>query len=285
MVSLLVLGGSGQVGSAILAECRRRGIAAAGTFRSHALPGLVAWDGGLDAFDALCEELRPSAIVYAAGMSHVDRCETELRECDRANAELPVTLAERCRGGTAFVYFSTDHVFDGRAGPYAEDAAPAPISVYGWSKLTGERGVLAANARALVVRTTGVYGPEPQGKNFVDRLRRVLSRGERVRVPRDQHTTPTYNVDLASWTIEHVASGASGIWHVTGPDVVDRFAFALMAAEAFGLDGSLIEPVATAALGQAAARPLRGGLRTEKLEAGTMRGPRDGLAAHARAVA
>ena len=283
-VSLLVLGGSGQVGSAILAECARRGISAAGTFRAHELSGLAAWDGGLDAFEALCERFRPAAIVYAAGMTHVDRCETELRECDRANAELPVKLAERCRE-TTFVYFSSDYVFDGRAGPYRESDEPRPISMYGWSKLTGERGVLAASERALVVRTTGVYGPEPQGKNFVERLRRALARGERVRVPVDQLSTPTYNVDLAACTLELVARGASGIWHAAGPDVVDRFAFAGMAADAFGLDRSLIEAAPTAALGQAAARPLSGGLRSERLEPGVLRGIRDGLAAHARAVA
>jgi len=282
---VLVVGGSGQVGGALLAEASRRGIAVTGTFHANARPGLVPWDGTLDAFDALVAEVQPGFVIYAAGVAHVDRCETEGGECDRWNARVPGELARRCGGARRFIYFSTDYVFDGVGGPYGEDDPVGPLSAYARSKLAGERAVLGADPTALVVRTTVVYGPEPQGKNFVAQLRGRLGRGERMRVPRDQVSTPTYNVDLAARTLQLVLQGASGVWHVAGPDVLDRYAFARLAAAAFGLDASLLDAVPTPSLGQAAPRPLKGGLRTGKLTAalGTdvMRGVQAGLAAYA----
>lgn len=282
--SVLVVGGSGQVGTALLAEALRKGIAATGTFHAHARPGLVLWDGTLESFDALVARAEPGLVVYAAGVAHVDRCETETAECERWNAEVPGALARRCRG-RRFVYFSTDYVFDGADGPYGEDDPVRPISAYARSKVAGERAVLDADPTALVVRTTVVYGPEPQGKNFVAQLRARLGRGERMRVPQDQVSTPTYNIDLAARTLQLALIGASGVWHIAGPDALDRFAFARQAATAFGLDAKLLEPVSTAALGQAAPRPLNGGLRTGKLVGalGTdlMRGVQEGLASYA----
>jgi len=283
--SVLVVGGSGQVGTALLAEASRRGIAATGTFHAHARPGLVPWDGTLDAFDALVERAQAGLVVYAAGVAHVDRCETEASECERWNAEVPGALARRCASARRFVYFSTDYVFDGAGGPYGENDPVGPISAYARSKLAGERAVLDADPTALVVRTTVVYGPEPQGKNFVAQLRGRLGRGERMRVPQDQVSTPTYNVDLAARTLQLVLGGKSGVWHVAGPDVLDRYAFARQAAAAFGLDAKLLEPVSTPSLGQAAPRPLKGGLRTEKLAAALgpdlMRPVQGGLASYA----
>ena len=130
----------------------------------------------------------------------MDRCETEVDECQHWNAEVPGALAQRGAGARRFVYFSTDYVFDGTGGPYGEDDPVGPISAYARSKLAGERAVLETDPTALVVRTTVVYGPEPQGKNFVAQLRGRLGRGERLRVPQDQVSTPTYNVDLAART-------------------------------------------------------------------------------------
>lgn len=283
--SVLVLGGSGQVGGALLAEAARRGIAATGTCHTHARPGLVPWDGALEAFDGLVARVAPGLVVYAAGAAHVDRCEREARECERWNTEVPGALARRCAGVRRFVYFSTDYVFDGAGGPYGEDDPVGPLSVYARSKLAGERAVLGADPTALVVRTTVVYGPEAQGKNFVAQLRARLGRGERMRVPQDQVSTPTYNVDLAARTVELALRGAAGVWHVAGPDLLDRHAFARLAATAFGLDPRLLDPVSTEALGQAAPRPLKGGLRTDRLGAelgaNLMRGVEDGLAAYA----
>jgi dTDP-4-dehydrorhamnose reductase len=164
------------------------------------------------------------------------------------------------------VYFSSEYVFDGHGGPYPEDAAPRPLQVYGHTKLEGERAVLEANPRSLVVRTGGVFGPERQGKNFVYQLWRKLRAGERLRVPGDQWGTPTFAPDLAAATVALVAAGHAGVVHVAGPDHCTRVELAQRACAALGLDGALVEPVTTAALAAPAARPLRAGLVCGVLE-------------------
>lgn len=282
---LLVLGGSGQVGGAILREAKRRGLSAIGTYREHLQPGLFHWDGGVTSLADLLYTLNPFIVVYAAGLINVDACEGREEEADRWNEAVPSEIARLCRGLCRFVYFSTEYVFDGATGPYSEDDPVNPLSAYGRSKAHGEKRVLSANPSALVVRTTVVYGPETQEKNFVAQLRRRLGRAERMRVPEDQVSSPTYNEDLAARTLDLLEREATGVWHVAGPDVMNRFSFARLAAEAFGLDVTLVQPIVTSELHQFARRPLKAGLRIEKLNAvfgsAAMRGPREGLAAYA----
>lgn len=264
--SILVFGGSGLVGSALLSEGRRRHLAIHGTYRRCPVPGLAAWDGSATEAAALVDRLQPDAVLYAAGFTNVDACELGSDEAFEQNAVVPGAVAAASRG-RSFVYFSTEYVFDGHAGPYREDDPQRPLSAYARSKVAGEKCVLDAHAAALVVRTTVVYGPDPQGKSFVSQLRRRLGSGDRMRVPVDQISTPTYSVDLAARALDLVDRGASGVWHVTGPAVMDRFSFAQLAASAFQLDASLLDRTTTAELGQTAVRPLRAGLAIGKLQA------------------
>ncbi len=282
---LLVLGGSGQMGGALLREAGRRGAAAVGTHRGHPQENLMLWDADDPLNDRILDRLKPAAVAYAIGLTNVDACENRRAEAERWNAEVPSRIAKACLGRFPFVYFSTDYVFNGTAGPYREEDPISPISVYGWSKAHGETGVLSADSKALVIRTTGLFGPEAQQKNFVAQLRRRLSTGERVRVPTDQISTPTYNEDLAARTLDLLALGATGIWNVAGPERMSRMALARSATAVFGLNPALLEPVSTAQLNQAARRPLSGGLRIDKLirafPPAPMRTPRQALEAYA----
>lgn len=285
----LVLGASGQVGATLAACLAARGHAVVGTH--HRVPGpgtrpLDVTDPGATA--ALIAEVGPDWVFCPAGLTHVEYCEEHPAEAWRVNCEAPAAAAAAAaRQGAAFVFYSTDYVFDGRAGPYAEEDSPNPLSVYGRSKLAGERAVLTAAPRALVIRTAVVYGPEPQGKNTVYQLLRRLRAGEPVRVPADQRSSPTYNQDLAAASVDLVERDVTGILHVAGPRVVDRYAFALTACQVFGLDPARVIPVATAALGQRARRPLAGGLRVDRVQrllATQLRDPRAGLEAMRRAL-
>jgi len=167
-----------------------------------------------------------------------------------------------------FVYFSTDYVFDGRGGPYAEDDPPNPLSVYGRAKEEAERTLTEALGEAqLTVRTTWVFGPERQGKNFAYQLAKTLGAGRPLVCPSDQVSNPSYGPDVARAVIALTEEGRSGLVHVAGPDRIDRVRFARSLANAFGLDAGLIEARTTAELGQPAARPLDGGLRTPLLDA------------------
>ena len=275
----LVIGASGLVGGALL---RRLGPGATGTFRTRPLPGLRSLDAtDRGAVEQLVGALRPDVIFFPAAEANVDRCEREPEWAERANLD-PLRAILAAAGGAPVVAYSSDYVFDGNAGPYAEGAATAPLSVYGRLKVELERLVLAAGG--TIIRTTGVFGWEPPpAKNFVLRLAASLGRGERARVPNDQSANPTYADDLAAASIEIARDGGPGIWHVAGADLLARDAFARIVAEMFDVDPALIDGVPTAQLAQAAPRPLRGGLQCvryrDRFGAAPVRPVRDALAA------
>lgn len=270
----LVVGASGQVGAAIAVALERRGESVPVRSSRVGRPGWLRLDAAelVDSSRELAAvgEIDPDLIVCAGGTTFVDGCEREPEACFRANATGPAALAAFAyERRVPFVFFSSDYVFGGRAavpGPYGEKAETDPLSVYGRSKLAGERAVLAEHPGALIVRTTVVYGPDTAGKNFLYTLLRHLATGQRLRVPMDQVSTPTYNRDLAEAVLELVDCGASGVMHVAGPELMDRLEFAREVAGFFGLDASCVEGVTTASLGQAAARPLHSGLSTGRLE-------------------
>lgn len=280
----LVIGASGQVGAALWARLTARGHAGVGTHHRIAQPGTRRLDvGDASATAALIDDTAPDWVFCPAGLTHVDDCEDHPDQAFLINRDAPAAAARAAaRRGAGFVYYSSEYVFDGLSGPYREDDPVNPLSVYGRSKLEGERAVRAENPRALVVRTTVVYGPEPQGKNFVSQLLRRAQAGERMMVPTDQRSSPTYNADLAAATVELAERGIAGVVHLAGPVVLDRHAFALAACEVFDLDPSFLVAVTTADLRQRAARPLNAGLRSERARAlleTVLRGPKEGLAA------
>jgi dTDP-4-dehydrorhamnose reductase len=222
------------------------------------------------------------AVFFAAAYTHVDGCEADPAKAFATNRDAPAAAArEAARRRTPFVIYSTEYVFDGTAEPYAEGDEPWPLSVYGRSKLEGEQAVLAAHPDALVIRTSVIYGIDRQEKNFVyQTLRRGRAR-ERMKVPNDQRSNPTYVDDLAAASVALVAKRQHGILHVAGPEIMERSRFAQTICEVFGLDPGVVDPVATTALGQATRRPLAGGLSIERARSLgiTLRGPVEGLTA------
>jgi dTDP-4-dehydrorhamnose reductase len=281
-VRALVIGASGQVGAALATRLRELGHTVVGTHARVSTPDTVPVDvTDAAATSRLIDELRADWVFCPAGLTLVDYCEDHRDEAFRVNRDAPARAARAAAArGAGFVYYSSEYVFDGESGPYREDDPVRPISVYGASKLEGERAVQAENRRTLVLRTTVVYGPERQGKNFVYQLLRRLRAGERMRVPADQISSPTYNADLAAASVELAAGDRGGVFHVVGGTVLDRFAFAQLACAVFSLDERLLEPVPTAELRQRAARPLRAGLRNDRarsLLATPLRGAADGL--------
>ena len=223
------------------------------------------------------------AILCAGGATNVERCESEPDLTFRTNVEGPQAAALAARAcAAAFVYFSTEYVFDGSAGPYSENAKPNPLNVYGKSKLEGERAVREAHPDALIVRTTVVYGPDVSEKNFLYSLMRCLKSGREFRVAHDQYSTPTYSLDLATAVVGLLNRGAKGIFNVAGPRIISRLEFARLSAAALKLPTELIRGFDTAALEQVAPRPLRAGLAADKLKSAlpnfSMRTPAEGVA-------
>lgn len=256
---VLVIGGSGQLGGALkAAHADAREILA--TACLHPQPGMVPLDlGDRFATTALLRNWRPDLVLVAGAMCHVDRCEQEPALCQRINVDGPIAVAEFARAhGSRVVFFSTDHVFDGARPSYGESDAVRPLSVYARSKMDAEAAIRdLVPDRHLIVRTGWVYGPDRQRRNFILRLIDRLRAGERVDVPEDQWGSPTYTEDLAGAVRFLVEHDATGTFHATGPDVVDRVSLARRVCDRFDLDASRVVPRTTSALGQAAQRSLR----------------------------
>lgn len=215
----------------------------------------------------------PDVLLNCAAITDVDLCEREPALCDRVNRDAVGHLAAT---GIPLVHISTDYVFDGEAGPYAEDAPVAPLSHYGRAKLESETLALAGNPRSLVARTMTLWGRGKGMKtSFVEFVRTSLEQKKEIRIVTDQWGNPTFAEDLALALWALLAGGRSGIYHVAGSEWNSRFDWAQAIARFYGLDASLIMPCLTADLKQTARRPLKSGLRIDKLVRDTGFLPRD----------
>jgi dTDP-4-dehydrorhamnose reductase len=266
----VVIGGSGQIGAWLLRVLAERGHHAVGTYASVPFPGLVRLDAGeRETARVWLEAQAPDVVFYPAGFTWVDGCERDPARAYAANLEDPLCVARAAGAcGARFIYFSTDYVFDGRAGPYSEEAPASPPCVYGRAKRDAELALAEALGEAqLTIRTSWVFGPERQGKNFAYQLASTLRAGRPLVCPSDQISSPSYGPDVARTAVLLAEQRLSGTIHVAGPEVLDRVQFAHALGKGLGLDTSRIESKPTAELGQSAARPLNGGLLTPRLDA------------------
>lgn len=265
----LVIGASGQVGGHLLQVIQACGLPAIGTGNTHPFEGLYVLDIRSQAeVTTFVQRFDPAIIYLPASLTNVDYVESHPEEGYAVNVSgVRNVLQVANQVGSKLVYFSSDYVFDGKTGAYREDDTPNPLCVYGMQKLIAEAYIAQQAYDYLILRTNGVYGWEKQGKNFVYRLVEVLKSGQSIKVPSDQISTPTYAPELALAAFELVQKDKHGIYHIAGSEEVNRYAFAVHAASIFHLDSSLIEPVVTKQLNQTAARPLHGGLNTDKAQA------------------
>jgi len=211
----------------------------------------------------------PDVIVNTAAYTNVDGCELNRELAWRVNVEGVRNLVHSARRVDAkLIHISTDYIFDGKNGPYDENAIPNPINYYGRTKLASENEIKIGGVRFAILRTNVLYGVGRNVKsNFALWLYNKLSSGEKIKVVTDQIGNPTYVDDLAFAILKVVEFDKEGIYNVGGKDFVSRYDFALKLAEIFSFDHELIIPVKTSELNQVAPRPLKSGLITLKAEA------------------
>ena len=276
---ILLTGASGQVGGELLDTLKLFGEVVAPTRTSMDLANAAS-------IRKMIQTVRPRWIVNPGAYTEVDRAESEPQLAYAVNADALEIMGEEARGiGAGVIHFSTDYVFDGLGKtPYAETDATGPISVYGASKLAGERALSASGAEHMIFRTSWVYGV--RGRNFLRTILKLARERETLRVVADQFGAPTWTRDLARMTakiigvceaaatdreLQEVLTDLSGVYHAAGGGETTWYGFA---AEAIrlqrerepGVRFAEIVPIATNEYPTPAKRPSNSRLQCSKLK-------------------
>lgn len=259
-MNTLVIGGTGLVGAAITEQFKKAGHTVISASRKSAHSFDLENPASID---ALLQQTTPDVVILSAAYTHVDGCEEKKEYAWKVNVDGTQAISTACDNRIKLVYVSTDYVFDGKNGPYTEDALPNPLNWYGKTKLAAEQ-LTQQHSQNLILRTTNVYDLGSDTKNFAARCIQTFKEGKTLKCPVDQYATPTWAQDFGLATRKLVEKNAAGIYNVVGPDYLNRVEFAQKVAKAFNYEAS-IESLSTAAFAQTAARPLKGGLTTEKL--------------------
>ncbi|MDP4262673.1 MAG: dTDP-4-dehydrorhamnose reductase [Bacteroidota bacterium] len=223
---------------------------------------------------SLFEKYRPQYCINCAAYTAVDKAESEKDMAFRVNTEGTASLAAICSAyNTKFIHISTDYVFDGTASvPYREDNETNPQSVYGASKLAGEKQVMRFNKDAVIIRTSWVYSEF--GKNFVKTMLKLMNEKEEINVVSDQIGSPTYAADLAETILQIIVrftthhsplTTDSGIYHFSNKGAISWYDFALAIKE---LSGSKcrVNPILTSQYPTPAKRPAYSVLDKTKIQ-------------------
>ena len=214
---------------------------------------------------ATVRALKPDVIVNAAAHTAVDKAESEPELARLLNATTPGVLAREAAAlGAWLVHYSTDYVFDGSGSrPWQETDTPAPLSVYGRTKLEGEQAVLRSlPERSCVLRTAWLFGPGR--KNFVDTIVAACVKRDAINVVYDQVGSPTYSMDLAQWSAALAEKQATGLWHAVNSG---QASWCELACESIALAAAScrVVPIDSSEWPQKARRPVFSVLDNSKL--------------------
>jgi dTDP-4-dehydrorhamnose reductase len=269
METLLVIGGSGLVGSKV-AALASESFKVLATYREKKpkIPGVefaVLHKERVDEGIALVRATKPAFVVDTAAAHNVDRCEEERDVAWQMNAGSTGALARVATDvGARYLFVSTDFVFDGRKGRYREDDVPRPVNYYGETKLAGEHAVLAATSENLVVRPSVIYGWDDRRLNFGTWVLSSGRAGTPINVATDWIGSPTFADDLAAGILRVLRVPDGGVYHLAGGDALSRYDFAVRLLKAFDLDPTMAHPVRTEDLHLKAARPADSSLSNTK---------------------
>jgi len=275
MKRILVTGSNGLLGQKLtdlsLADKEIELIATStGPDRHPAKAGYIYEE--LDVLDkALIEELvakyRPDAIIHTAAMTNVDACEVERSKCYALNVQAVKNLVDVCENrDIQLIHLSTDFIFDGKDGPYTEEAEPNPLSYYGETKLESELILKNSSCRWAILRTIIVYGivNDMSRSNIVLWAKGALEKGEPIHVVNDQWRMPTLAEDLAECCLLAVKKNATGVYNVSGKDLMSILEIVERVADFYGLDKTLIRAISAESLNQTAKRPKKTGFVLDK---------------------
>ena len=206
-MKIAIVGANGRLGAALVREYQRDYEVTSYDRRQLDL-------GQLDRVRSILAGTKFELLINCAALTNVDYCESHREEAFLVNAEAPRLLAEIANEKSAkLVHVSTDYVFDGeKTVPYTEEDKAIPLSVYGESKLQGERRALDVSSQHLVVRLSWVFGPDKS--SFIDQIIQRARENEAVTAVADKLSAPTYTIDVASWLRLAIDKNANGILHL-----------------------------------------------------------------------
>lgn len=256
-MKILLFGHKGMLGSDLLLQLSPK----------HEVIGLdreeIDITSELQCRDAVNEHA-PGIVVNAAAYTDVDGCEKAKDECFAVNAEAVKNIAGAClERNIRIVHFSTDYVFDGKGKePYKEDCTCNPLSVYGASKLAGERYLLELSSNYILIRTEWLYGRN--GRNFVRTILEKARTTDKLEVVDDQIGSPTYTKDLAAAANLLIEKNLNGIFHITNRGSCSWYEFAVKILKETGISGIEVAPIKSDKLTRPAKRPLYSVLSMQK---------------------
>jgi dTDP-4-dehydrorhamnose reductase len=248
VIKVLITGGGGFLGGHLVAQAAGRFDVLA-THRNRPPGQRPASSVQIDLADAasvnkLMDGYRPQIIIHAAANSRLDECEAHPQSAFRDNVAATQNLASAAeKFGARFIYISTDMVFDGSGQFYRETNAPAPLSVYGRSKLEAEP-IVCRLPNYVIVRSALIYGrPADGGSSFSDWIENKLRNREPVPLYTDQFRTPILVENLSEILLELAESKWSGLLHTGGSARLDRFSFGRQLCDIAGYDAALLQPI------------------------------------------
>jgi dTDP-4-dehydrorhamnose reductase len=206
--------------------------------------------------------MKPDVVIHTAAMTNVDQCEAEREQCWKTNVHGVENLIAACAlNHVHLIHVSTDFIFDGSHGPLDESAIPRPVNFYGESKLAAEKAIQQSTLSWTILRTVLVFGitPDMSRSNIVLWVKKSLEEGKTIQVVNDQWRTPTLAEDLAKGCFIAAQKQATGIYHISGEEMMTPYDIAIQTAEFFHLDKSLIKPTDSSKFKQPAMRPPKTG--------------------------
>lgn len=268
---ILVLGSTGQIGSALMQELGKSAVGLSRPEVDFAQPHSLV---------SVLNRYQPSAVINAAAYTQVDQAEKEESLAFTINAISPGMIAKWCHDrDIPFIHYSTDYVFPGSGTvPWREDDETDPVNTYGKSKLEGERKIAESPGKWIILRTSWVY--DASGKNFLRTILRLAQEKEQLRIVADQWGAPSFAKHLAVGTLQILRqlndikerpSSPWGIYHFCNQGVTNWHGFAveiIRASESFGyhLKVKKIEPIASSEFQTLAKRPCNSRLNMDKLK-------------------
>jgi dTDP-4-dehydrorhamnose reductase len=215
----------------------------------------------------LFKKLQPEVIIHTAAMTQVDDCELNREDCKVANIEAVKNVVAGCKETNAhLVHLSTDFIFDGSEGPLTEEATPKPVNFYGETKLVAEKVILESGIGYGIARTVLVYGIVPglSRSNIILWVKKNLENKNTINVVDDQWRTPTLAEDLAQGCWLMAKNKATGVFNISGNDMLTPFDMAQMVADYFHLDNKFIKRADSSTFSQPAKRPPKTGFIIDK---------------------